>query len=382
VGRGFTAGSAPAPSGHRPVGAPDGVTEAATVVSRGDADRAFWLRHLNLGLLLYAVSIGVSVVYLLLVPGPHRAQLYALAAVALASVLVVAMLPRAAITASPRRLLFFYTWTAFSIAFVLTVAALDGGARSPLSLIVFFALAYSGLAYPPRAVAATTTGAATGYLVLTAFTPGGDGFPLMTVVVMIGVGYTSAAAAASRERVRAALDVLATHDGLTGCLTHRAFHDLLDVELARSVRNRRPLAIVLVDLDHFKRVNDGLGHLAGDEMLRRVGTLLRARLRVGDAAGRIGGDEFALLLPDTTLAGAVALAHRRLRELAHVGVAATFGVSQSCVGATADPAACGTDARQVVSHADRALYRAKELGRSRVEGFDCGCTLGPAASAG
>ncbi|HEY7133636.1 MAG TPA: GGDEF domain-containing protein [Acidimicrobiia bacterium] len=349
------------------------------VASGADADRDFWLRHLNLGLALYAVSTAVAVTYLLLVRGPHRTALFSMGGLALACVVTVWALPRAAIAASRRRLVFFYTWTGFSILFVLTVAALDGGADSPLALILFFALAYSALAYPPVAVVVTTSCTAIGYLLLALFTAKGVGFPLLMLVVVIGVGYTAAVAAASRQRVRATLDELATHDGLTGCLTHRAFHDLLETEFARAARSDRPIAVVLVDLDHFKQINDGLGHLAGDERLRQVGAQLCAGLRVGDAAGRIGGDEFALLLPDTTLAGALALASRRLEELGETGIRATFGVAQSCVGPDPDPDACGTDPRQLLHHADRALYRAKELGRSRVEGVGCGCDDGTAA---
>lgn len=361
-----------------PPGARDETVTALLDGTRARADSEFWLRHLNLGLLLYAVSISVSVVYLLLIPGPHRTALFVLAGIALASVLLVFALPRRAIAASPRRLMFFYTWTGFSVAFVLLVAWLDGGAASPLALMLLFAVVYCGLAYPPSAVAVTTAGATTGYMLLTILEASGRGFPLMTVVLLIGLGAVSAFAAEARERVRVTLDMLATHDGLTGCLTHRAFHDLLSAEASRATRHDRPLSVVVVDLDHFKRVNDGLGHLAGDDLLRTVGSVLRDGLRVGDVAGRLGGDEFALLLPETTLDGALVLAERRLRELSDRDISATFGVAQSCVDPATRTDSCVSDPTRLLSAADRALYRAKKLGRRRVEAHDCECT--PAAA--
>lgn len=342
--------------------------------SRASVDTDFWLRHLNLGLLLYAVSISVSLVYLLLVPGRNRPALFVLAGVAMASVLMVWALPRHAIAASPRRLLFFYTWTTFSVTFVLVVAALDGGAGSPLCLLLFFAVVYCGLAYPPNAVAVATAGATTGYLLLTFEETAGNVFPLMNVVVLIGLGAVSAFAAEARQRVRNTLDVLAMQDGLTGCLTHGAFHDRLGIEMARAARHHRPLSVVLVDLDHFKQVNDGFGHLAGDELLRTVGAVLREGLRVGDVAGRLGGDEFAVLLPDTSLDGAIALAQRRLEELSEHQISATFGVAQSCASTTPSPDSCALDATRLLRRADEALYEAKKLGRRRVGGHDCVCT--------
>ncbi|HEX4777661.1 MAG TPA: diguanylate cyclase [Acidimicrobiia bacterium] len=348
-------------------------------------DAEFWRRHLNLGLVLYGVAIACSLVYLVAVPGPSRHLLYGMAALALVSVAVVLALPRHAIVESPRRLVFFYSWSAFSIAFVLAVAALDGGATSPLALLLLFALVYSALAYPPYAVVGATTLAATGYLAVAAVTGHAQlGLTLMMVVVLVGVGSVSAAAAAARDRVRRELDRLATHDGLTGCLTHRAFHDRVAVEVGRSVRHGHVVALVLVDLDHFKAVNDANGHLAGDEVLRRVGAVLGRELRPGDAVGRVGGDEFALLLPETDASGAVALARRRLAELTGAGIGATFGVAQSC-GRPTCPVAGGAgadeDARLLVAAADRALYGAKTAGRGRVQAAACACDAAAAESA-
>jgi diguanylate cyclase (GGDEF)-like protein len=150
------------------------------------------------------------------------------------------------------------------------------------------------------------------------------------------------------------------------------------VELARAARHGHVVALVLVDLDHFKSVNDVNGHLAGDEVLRRVGVVLGRELRGSDAVGRVGGDEFALLLPETDASGAVALARRRLADLSTEGIGATFGVAQGC-GRPACPAGDGTspeeDTRLLVAAADRALYDAKTAGRGRVHAAACACEV-------
>ena len=97
-------------------------------------------------------------------------------------------------------------------------------------------------------------------------------------------------------------------DGLTRALTHAAFRERLDGEFRRARRYRRPLSLVLIDLDYFKLVNDGHGHLAGDTVLRDVAGMILSRVRREESLGRLGGEEFAILLPETELAGAKVLA--------------------------------------------------------------------------
>jgi len=158
----------------------------------------------------------------------------------------------------------------------------------------------------------------------------------------------------------------AVTDDLTGLANRRQFLSQLDSEIARSKRSGSPLGIVLADLDDFKRVNDTYGHEAGDEALRSFAEILATTARDVDLAVRLGGEEFALLLPDTDLAGAVQLAER-LRvalESAEVGappgqirLTASFGVS-------AFPAAAA--AEDLLTDADRRLYDAKRGGKNQV----------------
>jgi diguanylate cyclase (GGDEF)-like protein/PAS domain S-box-containing protein len=166
-----------------------------------------------------------------------------------------------------------------------------------------------------------------------------------------------------RKRHEADLARLATHDTLTGLVNHRGFHERLREEIARSRRHGTPLSLAILDLDHFKEVNDTYGHPAGDRVLAEVGRRLRALVRLGEHVARIGGEEFAWILPDTGGAGAYAAGERaRLaveREpFAHVGeLTVSVGVCELGDGADAD---------ELHRLADDALYEAKERGRNLV----------------
>jgi diguanylate cyclase (GGDEF)-like protein len=145
---------------------------------------------------------------------------------------------------------------------------------------------------------------------------------------------------------------LADHDPLTNLLNRRSFVQHLDAEVARSRRYTRPLALVIFDLDELKALNDTQGHAAGDEAIRRAADALRATIRNGDNAFRIGGDEFAVILPEATERDAVAAAQRIVEELQP---AASFGV-----------AVCGhgCDATTLLRAADDAMYRMKRRRRA------------------
>ena len=160
------------------------------------------------------------------------------------------------------------------------------------------------------------------------------------------------------------LEELATTDALTGAYNRRKFNDLTRAELERVRRYRYPLSLFILDIDHFKRVNDTYGHEAGDQVLVTLAGLLRAGIRTTDSLARWGGEEFVVLSPGVAVEGAAELAERlRAAAAAHhhasVGkVTASFGVARHCPGETPD---------ELCARADEALYRAKDGGRDRVE---------------
>jgi two-component system cell cycle response regulator len=159
----------------------------------------------------------------------------------------------------------------------------------------------------------------------------------------------------------------ATRDALTGLWNRAAILALLDQELERSRREGRPLAVALVDLDHFKRINDTLGHLAGDQVLQQVAQRMQSALRGYDAVGRYGGEEFLAVLPGCGSADALELAERLRRRLSDEPVA--FENSRLAVTLSVGIVACdGTkpvSAVHLLRAADESLYRAKAAGRNR-----------------
>ena len=196
---------------------------------------------------------------------------------------------------------------------------------------------------------------------LAAMSQGGDDFLTKPISPAHLVG-------AIRSRVERARVMRAAmmRDGLTGLLNHTTATTLLGRELERSVRCQTPLAVAMIDIDHFKVVNDTYGHPAGDRVLKGLARLLQQRLRSGDTIGRYGGEEFIVLLP----AADVDAARRVLNDvrecfaqLRHQAEAANWSNTLSCGIASAWT---GATAQQIVAAADAALYAAKRNGRNRV----------------
>ncbi len=168
---------------------------------------------------------------------------------------------------------------------------------------------------------------------------------------------------------REAMRHSATHDSLTGLMNRKAVMDGLGKELARSKREGTSVAVALVDVDHFKVVNDELGHLFGDEALKQVAQRLRSGLRNYDSVGRYGGEEFLLVLPGCDLAAAVVRAEQIRAGISATAVktaAAQRSVTVS-VGVAVSKGAGEGDAERVLDASDVALYEAKKNGRNRVE---------------
>ncbi|MCB2186890.1 MAG: GGDEF domain-containing protein [Deltaproteobacteria bacterium] len=168
-----------------------------------------------------------------------------------------------------------------------------------------------------------------------------------------------------RKKLETELRSLAVTDSLTGLFTRRHLLDLGGRELQRSARTGSPLSLLLMDLDHFKKINDQHGHAAGDEALRAFATVCGQSLRATDIMGRIGGEEFAIFLPDTDSEGARQVAERLRVNLAEREVG--FGEASFVVTASIGIAACLVGERgldQAFSNADKALYQAKAQGRN------------------
>ena len=210
------------------------------------------------------------------------------------------------------------------------------------------------------------------------------GRTLWALISMVPIDYdgepgmlTTVVDITERKTMEDALRKAATTDVLTGIANRRHFMDRAEAELARARRYGRPLALAMFDIDHFKRVNDQFGHAMGDEVLRAVARVCAAAMRQHDMVGRVGGEEFALLMPDTPIDSAVSLIERlriSMRSLrvplpgdsgtheAHdnddVGITASFGVSALEPSDTLD---------SLLAHADGALYAAKRQGRDQVQ---------------
>jgi diguanylate cyclase (GGDEF)-like protein len=178
------------------------------------------------------------------------------------------------------------------------------------------------------------------------------------------------AATTALEATNASLQQLAMSDGLTGLANRRHFDDRLQAEFKRAARDQSPLALVMLDVDYFKRYNDRHGHVAGDACLRAVATaVLSGQQRPGDIAARFGGEEFTILLPDTDLAGAMLVAEKVRTAIAALSMAHD-GSPFHFVSVSAGVHACipqrGQHPRTLVEAADRGLYQAKAEGRNRV----------------
>jgi diguanylate cyclase (GGDEF)-like protein len=158
-------------------------------------------------------------------------------------------------------------------------------------------------------------------------------------------------------------------DDLTGVANRRAFFEAAELELTRNRRTPRPTALILFDADNFKRINDRYGHPAGDCVLRQLGMALSSTFRQVDVVARVGGEEFAVLLPSSTMEGAAAVAER-LRVLVESQPVICEGVSIACTvsaGIAAIDEGETIDLDTLIKRADRALYAAKANGRNRVE---------------
>ena len=162
---------------------------------------------------------------------------------------------------------------------------------------------------------------------------------------------------------------LASMDSLTGLYNHRYFQDFMDKELGRATRNKKPFSLIMLDLDHFKKINDEYGHPRGDIVLKSISALIEKKVRTSDLVARYGGEEFAIILPETDLKGTVIFAER-LRKTIEQFEIQTDGIKIKVtisVGVTTWlPGGSVKEKSKIINAADKALYNSKNTGRNKI----------------
>ncbi|MDH5785719.1 MAG: diguanylate cyclase, partial [Chromatiales bacterium] len=188
--------------------------------------------------------------------------------------------------------------------------------------------------------------------------------------LLVGFFYWQAGTLGKRiEDDEKMLRKLATHDGLTGLYSRRMFHQLLERDLLNASRFNHPLSLLMIDIDFFKKVNDHYGHIAGDKVLMELSRRIDRTVREVDHACRYGGEEIAVILPETDIDGATILVERLLTTVSgksfRIDDTTAIPLTVS-IGVASFPQHGETDI-MLISMADRALYKAKRCGRNRFE---------------
>ena len=259
----------------------------------------------------------------------------------------------------------------FSVLVSFGVVA-SGDEASALAFFYVWAGLYSAYFFSVREAAVQGLVVGVSYATVLALQTPAGGVPFARWLITMGTLVVSGGLVmVLRRRVARLIETLsdaARTDALTGLANRRSFERSLELELERARRSRRPLTLLVADIDRFKQVNDTLGHQAGDAALRRTAAALGGTLRRIDTAARIGGEEFAILAPECDGAGALALAERLRREVRRAF--ASEGVSLTLSIGVAVWPMHGLAPDELLRSADQALYTAKELGRDRAVVFN------------
>jgi diguanylate cyclase (GGDEF)-like protein len=322
-------------------------------LSVGDPELRAVLPSIPAGVLTTLLVLAAGVPYLLSTwAEPNRAAILVLVALAVVGTLPFLLLPMDRLLASPgRRSAFFLSWTAIDVTMIAAAAILDGGVSSPFTVLLFLTQAFAAVFYPPRLV---ILAAAMNLVALTAIASIGGDVELTATLfegaALVGTSLLCAWAAINAAAQRRELAHVSRTDPLTGCLNRLGLEERLEQEVARAERSDGSFALVVVDLDDFKRVNDEGGHAAGDELLREIVASMAGVVRGMDAVGRLGGDEFALVFPDAKSAGLPVLLGRVERSVA--------GHAPCSLGGACYPADAES-ADQIIACADREMYANK-----------------------
>jgi diguanylate cyclase (GGDEF)-like protein len=286
---------------------------------------------------------------------PYRSVMVALVLAALTLGIVLKVLPVERVIRGPWREPFFLTWSFSMVAAVSVLVVLDGTDESPLALTFVMPLIFAASSYPLASTVIVSVADVAACLAVGLSDGGHDvSRPLVLTGMLAAAGFVCALQARNHDRQREALEHVSRTDPLTGVLNRRGFEERLGAALRTAERSGDPVALLLLDLDGFKPVNDREGHAAGDTLLQWVAGRIEACVRPADVVGRIGGDEFAIVAPSVGAGAARELADRITATLQH-RIGASIGV--------ADYPSDGTTADQLHRRADEGLYQAKRAKR-------------------
>jgi diguanylate cyclase (GGDEF)-like protein len=264
---------------------------------------------------------------------------------------IVGLLPRERIVRSRWREAFFLSWSMLDLALIVFGTIDDGGTHSPLALIFFLPVVFAAMSYPTASVMTVGGVSVAAYLTLAVLVGGaGWGYQALFAVMLACAGVLSAWQARSHDQQRRVLIEVSRADPLTGCLNRRGFEERAVAEIGAAARCAGQGAVLLLDVDRLKLVNDIQGHEAGDDLLRWVVGTLQATVRPIDAIGRLGGDEFAVLFADTESADAVEIVSR---------VTAALSERAPCSIGLATFPLDGESLDELLRHADRRLYTSR-----------------------
>ena len=329
------------------------------------SETRFRAATIGAGVRLMLFVFGAGIVYAAATHDlPHRPLIAGLFGALALGAGVIALLPTERLVHGRHRDMVFLAWSIFSLAVITAAVAADGGADSPLALLFFVPAVFAALSYPLASV--VVIGVLSELALVGVGSVVGPAEPQRLAFFAAALALTAvlcAWQAHQQEARRRELTLISRADALTGCLNRRGFEERMEGEIDGGVRNGRPLAVIALDLDDFKHVNDTYGHAAGDELLRWTVETLRKTLRPMDSIGRLGGDEFAVLLPGNGEGEALEVAERVREALSpRVGTA---------TGAAAFPSH-GVAFDELMRHADEQLYAAKDgrgphQGRNRRE---------------
>jgi diguanylate cyclase (GGDEF)-like protein len=330
-----------------------------TSLAPDDLESRFWLRTVAAGgwATIWACSAGLAY-DALFAQTSHRVAIAVVIGVTMAiGAAGLWLVPWERFVRSRHREAVLLGWSLLTVVVIGTVAALDGGAASPLALALVLPGSFASLAYSRFRVLVVGAASEAALGALALFGSPGTGTVLVGVVVLGGIATIGARQAEFHHEWRRRLAYHSLTDPLTGLLNRRGFAAATAEAFDGFRRGRVRVTLLVIDLDLFKDYNDVNGHLAGDDLLRWVGEELVATVRSTDSVARIGGDEFAVLLPDTDPEAALPLA-------TEIGVRLAQRVPH-CLG-TASAPGDGTSFEQLYEVADAVLYARKfaRAGRS------------------